>query len=42
MQYSAPESNVYVLVNVAETSLPTENETTGGYSGGIQLPFIPG
>ncbi len=46
MNYTSPESIVYISVNVVSTSmddiiLPTSSNN-GSSSGGIQLPFIPG
>ena len=42
MNYTSPESIVLVSVNVVATSELDSGSNSGGSSGGIQLPFIPG
>lgn len=42
MYYYPPESNVFVICNIVETSQVPDNDNSGSNMGGIQLPFIPG
>ena len=42
MNYTSPESVVFVAVNIVATSQENSNQNSGSSSGGIQLPFIPG
>lgn len=44
MDYSVPESNIYYISDVVNTSEFVDETIPGntGSSGGIQLPFIPG
>ena len=42
MNYTSPESVVFVAVNVVATSNEDFNTKPSGSSGGIELPFIPG